>query len=790
MQKRTLKVAILAALTIVLVFSMGAAALGQTSQFTDLNASITGQYDITLEQVSAISDVQSGLFRPYADITRAEYAVMAVNAFDIPLVNPATPSFPDVPKTHPQYMYIEAAYAAGVVMGYTDGTFGPGNTATRQQQLSMISRYVGGKAGYYSAGVWNWRTADEINALVAHFGDAASIDPAHKTAVAFAYAMGITKGNNFGNLAPVANVIRIQSAAMLIRSQALVPWATAYPAEVMLVSADKSENLIGKTHTLKFKVLDAGGHPAKGALVDFDTLYANPYYVGNISPQAAVTDAFGEVSVNLLSAEPGTQRVSATINTINGPATTMATKYWLAMDEIYILDEERWAENNAGTAHEWCARVVVIGPGPRSTSQFDWYNVIDEEFDPADLQTDDGRWESLNDYGDELTELDDDEMPRTMAGIGVEWTVDWTDLADPSKGVIVAKDDLTDADGIACITINSTSIGEATVQAMAWYPENPYPQMLLDRDTADASDWVADDDWEQQPKAVASATKLWIPHIIGGDSDAPITPTYAVNNTGEVEEFVLELKDVYGNPIEDYQVEWWIQGVGFFKTDESTWVGVGEQNKDIDETDADGMASVLVKSEDAGQTIVHCKVMDKYGLPWKEWNVVKQWYAVDFVTMDNPLTPAVDESVATNPVGTSHTFDVWALGWKYVYVLTDVNHNGLRDDAVLLGDRNDIKALSGDVLNFDGVTVAYTKGVGEVLPAGRVIIIKGTPYTNYTDASAIEEAIAWVDSKADGVKEAWHPLQGKGVNFFTNVGMGGTPTSDTALATVVPGAPD
>ena len=38
-----------------------------------------------------------------------------------------------------------------------------------------------------------------------------------------------------------------------------------------------------------------------------------------------------------------------------------------------------------------------------------------------------------------------------------------------------------------------------------------------------------------------------------------------------------------------------------------------------------------LKSLIPGQTIVHCKVMDKYGLPYKEWNVVKQWYSIDQV---------------------------------------------------------------------------------------------------------------------------------------------------------------
>ncbi len=136
-----------------------------------------------------------------------------------------------------------------------------------------------------------------------------------------------------------------------------------------------------------------------------------------------------------------------------------------------------------------------------------------------------------------------------------------------------------------------------------------------------------DEDWDDQPAEENDfGYKTWIPHVIGGDDDGPITPTYAVNNTGEVEEFTLTLEDVYGNPIPGYTVEWWIQGTGFFKTDDSSWAGIGEQNKDIDVTDANGQAAVWLKSLTPGQTIVHCKVMDKYGLPYKEWNVVKQWY--------------------------------------------------------------------------------------------------------------------------------------------------------------------
>ncbi len=170
-----------------------------------------------------------------------------------------------------------------------------------------------------------------------------------------------------------------------------MPPANWTAADIEQVTADKSENLIGKTHSATFKVTTADGHPAKNVLVDFDVAYADPFYVGNVSPQAAMTDSMGMVTVNLNSAEPGTQRLYATIVTPDGLMTEMATKYWLALDEVYLTDpagemdpdDLYEAENNAGDDHTFCYRVVVFGPGPLSTSQYDWYNVLDPEADPT-----------------------------------------------------------------------------------------------------------------------------------------------------------------------------------------------------------------------------------------------------------------------------------------------------------------------------------------------------------------------------------------------------------------------
>ena len=251
----------------------------------------------------------------------------------------------------------------------------------------------------------------------------------------------------------------------------------------------------------------------------------------------------------------------------------------------------------------------------------------------------------------------------------------------------------TDEDGVSCVTIYSEQTGYTRVIATATYPENPYPQMLIDRDTIDGN-WDADEDWEEQHGELvmppwppdydddeAQALKKWIPHVIDDDTMLPIEAQNDVDNVGEVEEFVLTLEDVFGNPIEGYTVMWWIQGVGEFKTDDSSWSGVGEQNKDWDLTDEDGLASVWVKSLYPGETIIHVKVVDKYGHDYKEWNITQQWYRIDdvrFWEYDELLGYWVPDDGAINDVATDHTFDLLVAGAKYVHTLYDINGNGLR----------------------------------------------------------------------------------------------------------------
>lgn len=77
-------------------------------------------------------------FRPDNNITRGQLCKVVVLAEGWPLYTPPTPTFQDVPTTHAQYAYIETAYNRGIISGYGDGTFRPGNSATRGQISKIV----------------------------------------------------------------------------------------------------------------------------------------------------------------------------------------------------------------------------------------------------------------------------------------------------------------------------------------------------------------------------------------------------------------------------------------------------------------------------------------------------------------------------------------------------------------------------------------------------------------------------------------------------------------------------
>jgi hypothetical protein len=89
-----------------------------------------------------ISGYADGTFRPDSDVTRGQLCKIVVLAEGWPINTTGGPHFTDVPAGSVFYGFIETAFNRGIITGYSDGTFRPGNPATRGQIAKIVYNAV------------------------------------------------------------------------------------------------------------------------------------------------------------------------------------------------------------------------------------------------------------------------------------------------------------------------------------------------------------------------------------------------------------------------------------------------------------------------------------------------------------------------------------------------------------------------------------------------------------------------------------------------------------------------
>ncbi len=155
-------------LALALALGMAPAAFA-VGTFSDVSDMTTAQNLEVLSMMGVVDGVSGGAFNPAGTLTRAQFCKMAVEAMgegDRVSIYRNYTIFPDVKPGYWAAGYVNLAVRSDpkLISGYADGTFGPNDTVTYGQAVTMLMRMLGYKDEDVSA-VWPDGYIDEALAI-------------------------------------------------------------------------------------------------------------------------------------------------------------------------------------------------------------------------------------------------------------------------------------------------------------------------------------------------------------------------------------------------------------------------------------------------------------------------------------------------------------------------------------------------------------------------------------------------------------------------------------------------
>ncbi|MDD4390820.1 MAG: S-layer homology domain-containing protein [Eubacteriales bacterium] len=129
-------------------FSMAFAAdpVKQGSDLSDISGNANYDAIVANSDLGIITGYEDGSFKPVNNVNRAEFAAMITRMMGVPasaLGGYSASAFSDMNNYGWANSYVGFCSAKGIVNGYGDGTFGPGNTITVNEAITMVLRSIG-----------------------------------------------------------------------------------------------------------------------------------------------------------------------------------------------------------------------------------------------------------------------------------------------------------------------------------------------------------------------------------------------------------------------------------------------------------------------------------------------------------------------------------------------------------------------------------------------------------------------------------------------------------------------
>jgi hypothetical protein len=120
-------------------------------------------------------------------------------------------SFTDVASSAWYYGYIQTATGYGIIKGYDNGTFGPNDTITREQAMTMIARAM------TITKLNSSLSASDASALLAKYKDLASASGYASESVAACLETGVVTGKTQSTVCPKDYITRAEVAVIVER---------------------------------------------------------------------------------------------------------------------------------------------------------------------------------------------------------------------------------------------------------------------------------------------------------------------------------------------------------------------------------------------------------------------------------------------------------------------------------------------------------------------------------------------------------------------------------------------
>lgn len=167
----------------------------------------------TFVKLHFIDGYGAGQFKPNGKITRAEFAMLISRIFNISDGTKQSAAFKDV-NGHWAKEAIENLSRAGVLGGYSDGSFKPNQTISREEMVILLSRIV------------NLDRVDK-DASKGSFTDMSHASSYAGEAIKDAAAAGIISGKSGGSFDPQGNATRAEALTVILNVLRLDPQVKA-----------------------------------------------------------------------------------------------------------------------------------------------------------------------------------------------------------------------------------------------------------------------------------------------------------------------------------------------------------------------------------------------------------------------------------------------------------------------------------------------------------------------------------------------------------------------------------